>query len=969
MATLTGNQAGFLELLLRRGREPFLLLDSRGIILAASRRLEELLGREPGSLEGHAFAGLAGDGAQDHATEAPPAEGTIELSLTIGEGRRRLTRWQITVEDHGSAAFLCEFVPCEPAAGTAQPLDLCLYQHLCDCLPVGILVTDREGRIILYNRTQERVTGIPREAALGATLFRDYASQAPAPALASFRQALEQGEEGPEHEFDYTDRFGVRRRFRARFTPLPGPDGTVRGAVQTLEDISRPRAMEFEINRTRGFLKRLLETTPNPIFTTDLNGRITFFNHSASLTLGLEEREEGGGLHTSALLLGGEREYDRIRELLWEHGGTLENYETYFVDADHRELPVDFTASVLYDQESGPVGTIVIMRNLTRERKLESEIRESEHYLAVFIQNSPDAVITLDEHGRVQTWNHGAAKLFGFSREEMLGGTLDRLAPPESFVTGEIDSSIRRLFEQMDLTQHQTELYSAHGERLVVEATSSVLREPDGRLQGRLIIFRDITERAQLEDRLQDHIAELARINEISEALLSSKDLTETLGVILIGVTASQGLGFNRAFMLLIDHQQEALVGKLAIGPSNPHEAGIIWNELYQRQQSLLELLQGYRSSILEDDIHVNDLVRRIRIPLSDTANPLVRCLLSKESLNLVDGVNTAGFPRELVELLDTDTLAVVPMVCDKHSVGLILADNLINRRPIEEESVRRLRVFANLASQAIERSRLNTWLQEKIADLDQALRELKESRDKLLRSEKLSAVGEVAAHVAHEIRNPLVCIGGFTRALLRDAATDERTRTRLEIILDEVERLERYLRDTLTFIRPNVPEFQRIDPNQLVAETIQMLEPEIDRERFEVRLQLLADPPRIEIDPDQIRQVLLNIFRNAFEAMPDGGRLTISSRLDDSYFTLSVADTGVGIDQQTMEKLFTAFFTTKSTGSGLGLAISSQIINNHRGTIGLSSRPGEGTVFHITLPVDAPERKEPVNEENPDRG
>ncbi|GAG41033.1 unnamed protein product, partial [marine sediment metagenome] len=202
------------------------------------------------------------------------------------------------------------------------------------------------------------------------------------------------------------------------------------------------------------------------------------------------------------------------------------------------------------------------------------------------------------------------------------------------------------------------------------------------------------------------------------------------------------------------------------------------------------------------------------------------------------------------------------------------------------------------------------------------------------------------------EIRNPLVSIGGFARFLLREMKEDDPKKEKLRIIIEEVERLERYLRDTLTFIRPNVPVFRVNDPNKLVSETFQMMVTEIEESRMEIELRLMKDPPMVELDPEQIRQVLLNIFRNALEAMPDGGRLSVTSWQDGDYFTFSIADTGVGIDKSNMEKLFTAFFTTKSTGSGLGLPISSQIINNHGGSIGISSRKGEGSVFHITLPV-----------------
>ncbi|MEA2063023.1 MAG: ATP-binding protein [Gemmatimonadota bacterium] len=362
--------------------------------------------------------------------------------------------------------------------------------------------------------------------------------------------------------------------------------------------------------------------------------------------------------------------------------------------------------------------------------------------------------------------------------------------------------------------------------------------------------------------------------------------------------------------------------------------------------------MTSYNSYALEHDIHVNDVVRSIRIPLSEEDNPLIRCFNEKQPRNIRNGVSEGRLPGWLAELLGTDTLAIAPMVCKHRCVGLLLADNLINRKPIGEDSIRLLMVFANLASQAIEQSRLYMSLEEKITSLDNAYRQLKESRDLLVRSEKLSAVGEVAANVAHEIRNPLVSIGGFARSLAEDQKTDKASRKKLRIIVEEVERLERYLQHTLAFIRPNLPAFQPSDPYRLVMETFQMMDAEIRDSQVRIDIEQLDEPPALELDAEQIRQVLLNIFRNAIEAMPDGGCLNVTFTRDQDYFTFNIADTGVGIDKSIVENLFTAFFTTKSTGSGLGLAISSQIIQNHGGTIGISIPEEAGAVFHITLPI-----------------
>ena len=254
----------------------------------------------------------------------------------------------------------------------------------------------------------------------------------------------------------------------------------------------------------------------------------------------------------------------------------------------------------------------------------------------------------------------------------------------------------------------------------------------------------------------------------------------------------------------------------MAIGPSNAEEAGIIWNELFHQHLSLRELLTSYKSRMSERDIHVNEIVRKFHIPLDDRDNPLVRCLRSKLPLNISNGISSGEIPSWLVDLLGTDSLAIVPMVCKHRSIGLLIADNLINRQPIQDNSVRLLKVFANLASQAIEKSRLYMSLEEKIEDLDRAYKELKDNRTRLVRAERLSTIGEVSAKMAHEIRNPLVSIGGFARSLKNDMDETDRRWMKVKIIIEEVERLERFLEDTLNFVRPRFPNFKKLTPRNL---------------------------------------------------------------------------------------------------------------------------------------------------------
>jgi len=973
MAVLTKDKETMLRLVLQTSSEAILLLDSQGTILGASLALTGLLKTEWQKLVDQPFSRIAPPELNDQPVD-PPAQGQQQITIVSSDGEKIISRWNVVEWSQDSqegseklyAAYLTSWYG-QPGTGFDSFLDDTIQEHLSNSLPVGLLVVDRSGKIVLYNSAQEKITGVPARTALGKIMFTEYGLQASQEVVETFKRALNEVIKNSEYEFDYTDRRGKSRRFRSRISSLLDPEGDIHGVVQTLEDISGPQELQQEIDRTRGFLKRLLDTTVNAIFTSDMKGRITFLNRAAESLLGLESRR-GEVITTGKLFLGGQREASQIMQYLEECKGTVENYETYIVDRKGKEVPVSFALSFLYDLENQPDGVIAIARNLERERKLESEKRLNEHYLATFIQNSQDAVITLDDNGQIKTWNNGAQTMFGYSAEEMMDKPLDRLLPKE----GEA-SDIWRLgkveFQQDGKLKHYvTDLVKAHGERLVVEATSTVLSDQYQGVHGRLIIFRDITLRARLEKILQENIADLSTINEISEALLTSKDLDDILGIILIGVTASQGLGFNRAFLLLADPDRNALVGKLAVGPSNPEEAGRIWNEVQQKYHTLRELFEDYKTSGLDHDGYINQVVRRIRVPLTDRDNPLIRTLEEKKSLNIFNGVSMGTFPQELAHLLGTDTLAVVPIVCEHRSLGLLLADNLINRRPIDEEAVSKLRVFANLASQTIERIRLFESLKEKNTDLDHAYRQLKESRNKLIQAERLSALGQLAAHVAHEIRNPLVSIGGFARSLSRETSPEDPRKEKIEIILEEAIRLERYLKDTLTLMRHNNPVFRPADPNGLIQESLKMIEGESEAAKVGVKLELLANPPFVELDPEQIRQVLLNLFRNALEAMTGGGTLTVGSRLEHELFIIDIADTGVGIEDKHLENLFTAFFTTKSTGSGLGLSISSQIVRNHGGTIVLSSRRGEGTVFHIKLPVTQAVNKEVIHEEIADR-
>jgi signal transduction histidine kinase len=221
------------------------------------------------------------------------------------------------------------------------------------------------------------------------------------------------------------------------------------------------------------------------------------------------------------------------------------------------------------------------------------------------------------------------------------------------------------------------------------------------------------------------------------------------------------------------------------------------------------------------------------------------------------------------------------------------------------------------------------------------------------LRAERLAAVGTLAAGLAHEIRNPLNSAALQLQVLRRRVAKGESTPEALDgvvtIVEDEIRRLERLVNDFLSFARPRPLELQATALEELCRGVLALVAPEGEEAQVEFSLQVAPGLPPVNVDPERLRQVLHNLVRNAVEAMPSGGKVSIRVRHSGDHIELDVEDTGEGFGENT--PVFDAFFTTKAKGTGLGLSIVHRIVTDHGGTLRVRSRPGE-TCFTVSLPV-----------------
>jgi PAS domain S-box-containing protein len=237
-------------------------------------------------------------------------------------------------------------------------------------------------------------------------------------------------------------------------------------------------------------------------------------------------------------------------------------------------------------------------------------------------------------------------------------------------------------------------------------------------------------------------------------------------------------------------------------------------------------------------------------------------------------------------------------------------------------------------------------------------LTETKILQEQIARSERLAALGQFVAEITHEIKNPLMMIGGFARQVIQHTS-DNKNLTKLNIITDEVLRLENLLKELREFYLPPILNIEEIDLNDLLQEVCSLAEDDCKRNSIHTHVKLDQKPTIVQGDKGKLKQVFLNLVKNSIEAMEDGGNLKVNSRVNADRVEITITDDGNGIPEEDQEKIFAPFFTTKRHGTGLGLSISKRIIEEHEGSsFALKSEESKGTVFKVTIPAHRAETK-----------
>lgn len=484
----------------------------------------------------------------------------------------------------------------------------------------------------------------------------------------------------------------------------------------------------------------------------------------------------------------------------------------------------------------------------------------------------------------------------------------------------------------------------------IVEGT---LRTPYGTLFRELTALNrnldaELHHRESTEAQLRAANREFSILYRSTQMLHSTLRLDALTHLILSMAASPEGGGFRRAMLFTVNTRTGMLQGMLGVDQDSA--AMVLPTDTVTEMWKAPRLDTAACSA--QRDNAANLAVLKQRLPLAADDNALAQACLERRLVLVETPEAEPAGGRHLAEALNLKTYACAPLSGREEPFGVLLVDLEESDRALTEERLRFLELFARQATAALENARL-------LHRLEGTHRELREVQEQLIQGEKLAVLGEMAAQVAHELRNPLVSVGGFAQRLVKLDLGNERASEYAEIIAREVRRLEEMLGNILAFSKKQMVCLEACNLNSLLADALE-LEAEL-RQRAGITLALDVTVPLPEIVGDcrQLRQVLLNLLANARQAMPKGGLITLRAGnctlRGEEAVSIEVEDSGGGIPAEILRNIFNPFFSTHPKGTGLGLSISHRIVEQHHGEIEVLNGL-EGACFIVRLPLHPPQ-------------
>ncbi|HTP65958.1 MAG TPA: ATP-binding protein [Geobacteraceae bacterium] len=597
-------------------------------------------------------------------------------------------------------------------------------------------------------------------------------------------------------------------------------------------------------------------------------------------------------------------------------------------------------------------------------------VLQSEQLLLALVNKVPVGIFATDITGNIFFVNEVWSEIVGIPPARAVGhGWIDAVHPDDR---EEVCRAWAAAAGQKREFSYECCFRNASGKKTWVFCRAQANLNDAGAIEGYFGTIIDITERkryeeevhrlnAELEERVHQRTRQLSLLSEendkklkelsllyrLGNTILSTIKLNKLIHLILVALTSGENPLFDRAMLFLLNERAGIMQGML--GVTRETSRGLI-----STAAKAGDMLAGRWDLPEEDMVRQREAefscrVRGSRLELNGLENVSSRAVLEKR-LIFVPDVAQEKVDREIIREFGIRSFATVPLIAKEQVIGVVLVDNGLSERPISEDDLRFLQLFTNQAGMAVE----NSMLYNRIEDTNRTLRE---AQERLIQGERLTTIGEMAAGIAHELKNPLVSIGGFARRLKNKLPPGSTERDYAETIVQEVLRLEKMLMEILSYSKKTTLCYSQCNVNEIVEDALAITAPTMEDSRITVIRRYRDSTYSLTGDCQQLKQVFLNLFWNAQESMKNGGQLEITvspTRYNGrKAVSVKVSDTGGGIKTEVLHNIFKPFYTTKETGTGLGLPISSRIVTNHGGKIRVNNHLGVGAEFNVILPVN----------------
>lgn len=743
-------------------------------------------------------------------------------------------------------------------------------------------------------------------------------------------------------------------------------EGKVHRINGVVRDITERKKAEEEIRHLKEFNQEIVEKLPLGVLRLDKEGRIVYENPKMKEIVGVEKEEESKALGMKITQMPNVIESGAVKaleELL--AGNSFDYLVISFVSLYGRKTMLSINGVPLYDQEGRPDGAMLLIEDITKSKKIEQKVIQTNKELSVL-----NAIASIVNQS--------------LDIKAILKETINKIMEVTDCQTGGI--------YLLNQTNKELELKTCTGlsSEAVKEIDKLKLGEGfSGRivLDGEPVMVEDITQ----DPRLTRLIMRKEGLHSFLGVPLKSKG--KILGSLFVISQKKRGYAKEEIQLLL------SIGNQIGIAVENSY--------LFQETQQWIIQLEAIRN-ITNRLNKLND-VKTVAFAVMDEIKKVIefdncRVFLlgenreelipiafgsaveeykgeTEEALRLKIGEGITGWVAQTGEpqVIDDgerhprsrhvpgspyvdESIIASPMIYEGEVRGVITLSKL-GLRQFNQNHLTLLNILANETAVAIENAKL-------FESLKQAYAKLKEAQEQLIQSEKLRALGEMAGGVAHDFNNLLGAILGRAQLLLLNTQ-DAKTKKGLKIIeksaLDGAETVRRIQEFTRLRTDEN---FVMVDLNQILSESLEITKPRWKDETqkkgilIQIKTQLDKDLPLVAGNPSELREVFVNMILNAVDAMPKGGALTLSSESREENILASVADTGIGMPEEVKRKVFDPFFTTKGPkGNGLGMSVAYGIIVRHNGKILIESQEGKGTLFTVKLPKKKIEGKDEVQE------